>query len=63
LLRAYFDESGIHGQPGVTVIGGFVGSHAAWRVMESRWQEILRNYGIKYFHMADAISQEGEFQS
>jgi hypothetical protein len=30
--------------------------------MESRWQEILRNYGIKYFHMADAISQEGEFQ-
>jgi hypothetical protein len=63
LLRAYFDESGIHGRPGVTVIGGFVGSDAAWGAMGSRWQEILGNYGIKYFHMTDALSQEGEFRS
>lgn len=63
LLRAYFDESGIHERPGVTVIGGFVGSDAAWCAMESRWQEILSNYGIKYFHMTDAVSQQGEFKS
>jgi hypothetical protein len=63
LLRAYFDESGVHGRPGVTVIGGFVGSDAAWGAMECRWHEILRNYGIKHFHMSDAVSQEGEFKS
>jgi hypothetical protein len=62
MLLAYFDESGIHGRPEVTVIGGFVGSDAAWGAMESRWQDILRNYGIKHFHMTDAVSQEGEFK-
>jgi hypothetical protein len=63
LLRAYFDESGIHGRPGVTVIGGFIGSDAAWGATERRWQEILGNYGIKCFHMTDAVSQVGEFKS
>lgn len=62
LLRGYFDESGIHGRPGVTVIGGFVASDAAWSEVESRWQAILGNYGIRYFHMSDAVSQKGEFK-
>lgn len=62
LLRAYFDESGVHGRPGVTVIGGFVGRDAVWDAMERRWQDILSNYDIKQFHMSDAQSQEGEFK-
>ena len=42
LLRAYFDESGLHGGARVTGIAGFVGSSAAWGV---RRREMARRVG------------------
>lgn len=61
LLRAYFDESGIHRDSRSTVIAGFIGDAAAWSPVDARWREVLGLYGLKAFHMADAIAQQGEF--
>jgi len=64
LLRAYFDESGTHGEAAVTVIAGFVGTKKAWEGVESGWAGELALYadrGVKTFHMADLLAQSGEF--
>jgi hypothetical protein len=47
LLRAYFDESGIHAGSPVTLIAGFIGSRRQWRAVERRWQSIM---GDRVFH-------------
>lgn len=64
MLKAYFDESGIHEGSAVTAIGGYVGTKTAWEALEPKWGAILSPYqerGIKFFHMAESLAQEGQF--
>ena len=74
LLRAYFDESGVHGGAHVTGIAGFVGTAAAWEYIEERWLAELQRFpadqlsrfrspedAIKAFHAVDCEHGEGEF--
>jgi|SRR5579859_1628428 len=44
MIEAYFDESGIHDQAKVCVVGGYYGSQAAWRTFERQWKRIIADY-------------------
>jgi hypothetical protein len=38
----YFDDSGTHQDSEFAVVGGFLGSSAAWLAFETKWQAILK---------------------
>lgn len=62
VLKAYFDESGTHGDQGITALAGYVGTADAWNALEAAWQEELRPYahlGVKTFHMSECMGAEG----
>ncbi|TAL03684.1 MAG: DUF3800 domain-containing protein [Rhodospirillaceae bacterium] len=64
VLKAYFDESGTHGGSLITAIGGWIGTEQTWSELEQKWLAILTEYadkGVRYFHMAEALAQEGQF--
>jgi hypothetical protein len=64
LMRAYFDESGVHKGSLVTVIAGYVAAKDVWASLERKWNEELAVYadkGVKTFHMTECIAQSGEF--
>ncbi len=64
MLKAYFDETGIHKGAAVTALGGYVGSKADWTAVEEKFNEVLADLahkGVTTFHMTDAIAQKGEF--
>lgn len=64
MLRAYFDESGLHQSPPVTVIAGYVGTESSWSSVEDRWVSVLgefRDKGIASFHATDCIGQRKKF--
>jgi hypothetical protein len=44
MFEAYFDESGIHQGAEICVVGGFYGTHAAWRRFENQWNKIIDDY-------------------
>ena len=62
MFRAFFDESGTHGDARRTVIAGYVGDANTWSAVEAQWRELLDTYHLKSFHMVDALSQRGEFK-
>ena len=44
ILEAYFDESGIHDQAQVCVVGGFYATQTGWRNFERQWNAIIEDY-------------------
>jgi hypothetical protein len=50
LLRAFFDESGIHAGSPATVVSGFMGSRAQWRSVGVKWRKATDG---KVFHYKD----------
>lgn len=56
VLRAYFDESGIHAGSPVTTISGFIGSRGEWRAVGRKWREAM---GDRVFHYKN-MRMEGE---
>jgi len=64
LLKAYFDESGIHADATVTGMAGYLGSNEAWEGIEKEWLAELAMFedkGVRTFHMTDCIAGTGEF--
>jgi len=47
VLRAYFDESGIHAGSQTTIICGFIGPRNEWRRVARKWQKAMKG---KVFH-------------
>ena len=47
MLRAYFDESGIHAGSQTTIICGFIGPRNEWRRVARKWQKAMKG---KVFH-------------
>ncbi len=55
LFSAYFDASGTPDQP-FLVMGGYIASSLQWKIFESQWKEIHREYGVNLpFHMSDFV--------
>jgi hypothetical protein len=66
LLRAYFDESGIHAGSLVVAIGGYVGTKDAWSEIEPKWQSVLDDYadkGVRCFIWLTASHRRGSSNS
>lgn len=61
VLYAYLDESGIHDESPVILIGGFVAKQPLWAALEPDWQQRLENQGLTYFHAADCEAGRGVF--
>lgn len=54
MLKAYVDESGIHGGSGVCAVAGFVGKSDEWEIFTRRWEEVCARWGVPRedgFHM------------
>jgi len=62
VLRAYMDESGIHGGSSICAIAGLVGTESEWETLERRWRRAVEEEGISVFHMAEFESRLGEFE-
>lgn len=59
LLRAYFDESGIHSSSKVIMVGGMVGIPEQWAALEIDWNQLLVNVGLPYFHATECAAGSG----
>jgi hypothetical protein len=53
VLRAYFDESGIHAGSKTTIICGFVGPRSEWRRVTHKWQKAMKGRVFHYKNMHD----------
>jgi hypothetical protein len=65
MLWAYFDESGLHkagGELDWLVLGGGMATCENWERLSVEWEEVLKDFGIAVFHMADFESNHGEFK-
>src|SRR5438034_5132321 len=51
VLRAYFDESGIHADSRTTVLCGFIGSRGQWRRTAHKWHKVMKGRVFHYKNM------------
>ncbi len=58
MLRAYCDESGLHGSSEVLSISGYIGEIKEWRALEAKWKTALHEEHLPGFHSAQC---EGGF--
>ncbi|MEO6688138.1 MAG: DUF3800 domain-containing protein [Dokdonella sp.] len=61
MLRAYFDESGMHKEAPSVVMAGFVGSSAQWQSFDGSWRSVLARYDVEVFHASPCAKGHGEF--
>jgi hypothetical protein len=66
MLRAYFDDSGTHGESLITAISGFMAPANVWHRVERDWLEALADYrsryGVTWYHAADVANWQGEWR-
>lgn len=61
MLRAYFDESGIHDASEVIVIGGLIADVQVWESFFFEWRKVLLRYDVPWFHASECEAGEGSF--
>ena len=63
MLKAYFDESGIHAGSPVCIVAGFVLPSERADILEREWQSrLLSKYRIAYFHAKEFEARSGPFK-
>ncbi|HEV2333026.1 MAG TPA: DUF3800 domain-containing protein [Gammaproteobacteria bacterium] len=63
MLKAYFDDSGIHGGSKAALWAGFMGVAEEWAQMEKEWAALLSRENLRSFHMWDLSHFDGQCQS
>lgn len=58
---AYFDESGIDGSTGITLISGFVGNLDDWPRLNANWRNQLAADGLEHFHYKDCVDRKKQY--
>ena len=65
MVRAYFDDSGTHGESLITTISGFVAGEKTWTALEAAWDDVLSDYrnlyGVTWYHATDVANWKGEW--
>jgi Protein of unknown function (DUF3800) len=63
MLKAYFDESGIHGDSSICVVAGFaLSASRAWSLSTDWQNSLLFKYRIPYFHAKEFAQRRGPFE-
>jgi hypothetical protein len=62
-LKSYFDESISHhkAQPNLLFVGGCTMETNDWLKLETRWNPILKDFGVTAFRSSDCNASKGEF--
>jgi hypothetical protein len=61
VFRAYYDASGVEKEPGHLVVVGLAATDKKWGRFEARWDDVLEQYGVTYFHMKDYAHSHREY--
>lgn len=63
MLKAYFDESGVHRGAKACVVAGYWGKIGPWRRFEKNWRLVLRRFRvpIEQFHAKELLNRNGLF--
>lgn len=63
MLKAYFDESGVHQGAQACVVAGFWGKIGPWRKFEKGWRSVLKNFKLplEQFHAKEIAQRNGIF--
>lgn len=62
MLVAYLDESDDgQQQKKIFAVAAFMGRSERWASLEWKWQTLLKEYAIKYYHAVEAENISGEF--
>jgi hypothetical protein len=61
MFVAYLDESDDGKQERIFAVGALIGRQESWASIEWKWTELLKEYGIKYYHAVEAENVSGEF--
>jgi hypothetical protein len=62
ILNVCIDESGTHGQSPFMVMGGIAARPDQWAVYNQKWNRLLTNNCLEYFHSKLLRSSGGAFQ-
>jgi len=62
VFKAYLDESGIHADPKVFAMAGFIAPAETWDDWTPKWLEILSDNNIERFHAYHCNAFKGEFR-
>lgn len=63
LYEAYFDESYTDTGVPVMAVGGYCLASEQAKKMDAEWLEILKRYGVPYFHMVEVAPCQGIFKA
>jgi Protein of unknown function (DUF3800) len=62
MLKAYFDESGIHKGAPICVVAGFVATNKCCSDLSWKWRCLLDKYDIEFFHAREYAKHSGPFR-
>jgi hypothetical protein len=62
LLTAYLDESGTHNASPISVMAGYLGTAAQWRVFDADWVALLQTAGVRHVHAVDLFKRTRQFR-
>ena len=65
MLKAFFDDSGTHGEALITTISGFMAPAKVWERLEIEWLDVLSDYksryGVTWYHATDVAAWREEW--
>lgn len=62
VFKAYLDESGIHANPKVFAMAGFIAPAETWDVWTPKWLKVLSDNTVGRFHAYHCNAFKGEFR-
>jgi len=64
ILAGYFDDSGTHDSSTCVVVAGAVASVNQWNRLAQEWAQTIEPWNLLhgYFHMADFVSGQGDYE-
>jgi len=63
VLHAYLDESGVHDQSPIILVGGWIAPADLWAAFEPDWNEVLTRFGLTYFHASTCEAGDGIYRA
>jgi hypothetical protein len=62
LLETYLDESGMHSDPVVVIVGGAITTANNWNHFSANCAPFLKRHGVNFFSTSDFFGSHGDFE-